>query len=439
MHVGPLAGKQLDSVALSAERLNIWEGSVRSSKTISSLIAWLKFVRHGPPGNLLMSGRTERTLKRNVVDVLTEMLGPQRCKLISGAGELYLLGRRVYLAGANDERAQEKIRGLSLSGAYGDELTTWPESYFVMLLSRLSEHGAQLYGSTNAEGPGHWLKRDYLDRAAVHLTQDREVIRTAGEDTLNLARFSFRLADNPHLPPDYVASLVREYQGLWRKRLIDGEWCVAEGAVYDMWDEALHVVDIIPPIQTWLCVSVDYGTTNPLHALLIGLGVDGRLYVTAEWRWDSRRAHRQLTDAEYSLRLRQWIQQAPIPATRLTGPVPQFWVVDPSAASFITQLHADGLSPAGANNEVLDGIRLVSTVLAMGKLKIHRSCRELIREIPGYSWSERDAQRGEDKPVKVDDHGCDSLRYGLMTTRSLWRQVIPLGSESPAEQFWGAA
>ena len=107
MRVAPLAGKQLDSVKLATSRLNIWEGSVRSSKTICSLIAWLTFVREGPPGNLLMVGKTERTLKRNIIDPLTEMLGDKRCHLIAGSGELWLLGRRVYLAGAEDERRGE--------------------------------------------------------------------------------------------------------------------------------------------------------------------------------------------------------------------------------------------------------------------------------------------------------------------------------------------
>jgi hypothetical protein len=207
-----------------------------------------------------------------------------------------------------------------------------------------------------------------------------------------------------------------------------------------MWDEGKHVIDIIPPIERWLCASVDYGTTNPLHALLLGLGVDGCLYVTAEWRWDSRKAHRQLTDSEYSERLRTWLRGTQIPATKLTGPAPQYWVIDPSAASFIAQLHYDGLRPVGANNSVLDGVRLVSTLLAMGRLKIHRSCTGLLTEIPGYSWSDKDAKHGEDKPVKADDHGVDSLRYGVMTTRALWQQVIPLAGPQPnAQDVWGMA
>ena len=82
VQVSPLTGKQLESVRHATARLDIWEGSVRSSKTISSLIAWLKFVRNAPPGNLLMAGKTERTLKRNILDPLTEMLGDQRCRLV---------------------------------------------------------------------------------------------------------------------------------------------------------------------------------------------------------------------------------------------------------------------------------------------------------------------------------------------------------------------
>src|SRR6185312_15847332 len=96
-----------------------------------------------PAGNLLMTGKTERTLKRNILDPMTEMLGPARCRLVQGSGELWLLGRRVYLAGANDERAQERIRGLTLAGAYADEISTLPQSFWSMLMSRLSVDGAR--------------------------------------------------------------------------------------------------------------------------------------------------------------------------------------------------------------------------------------------------------------------------------------------------------
>jgi hypothetical protein len=82
-----------------------------------------------------------------------------RCRYIAGAGELFLFGRRIYTAGANDARAVEKIQGLTLAGAYGDEVATWPEDLWDMLGTRLSIPGAQFFGTCNPAGPVHWLKR----------------------------------------------------------------------------------------------------------------------------------------------------------------------------------------------------------------------------------------------------------------------------------------
>jgi PBSX family phage terminase large subunit len=427
VEVSPLRGKQLESVKLATARQNLWEGSVRSSKTVSSLVAWVKYVRTGPGGNLLMTGKTERTLKRNIIDPLTEMLGAGRCKYVQGAGEIMLCGRRVYVAGANDERSQDKIKGLTLAGAMVDEVSTIPQSFYQMLLSRLSIEGAQLFGTTNPEGPAHWLKKDYLDKASLWLDHDGAVKRDP--EGLDLARFSFRLADNPHLPPAYVQSLREEFTGLWRKRLIEGLWVVAEGAVYDMFDEERHVVDVCPVIKRFVCASVDHGVTNPFHAVLIGVGIDRRLYVVAEWRWDSRARRRQLSDVEYSAKLREWLASVQFPGSQLHGVTPEMIVVDPAAASFRVQLFQDRLRPAMADNEVLDGIRAVSSLFATDRLKIHRSCRYLLEELQGYSWDEKAAQRGDDAPIKQNDHGADALRYGIVTTRSIWRNLI-----RPAEQ-----
>lgn len=427
MNVAPLVGKQRQSVELADHRLNIWDGSVRSSKTISSLIAWLLYVRSGPAGNLAMVGKTERTLKRNVIDVLVEMLGPKRCRHVQGEGELHLLGRRIYLAGANDERAQEKIRGLTLAGAYVDEASVIPESFWAMLLTRLSVEGARLFGTTNPDSPNHWLLQ-YLKRASTWIDHDGNLHRLHGDDRLDLARFSFRLADNPTLSPAYVEALAREFTGLWYQRFILGLWVLAEGAIYDTFDPrpgGPHVVDRLPPMEEWW-LGVDYGTANAFVTLLFGLGVDHRIYVAREWRWDSRKERRQLTDAEYSRRLRDWLDGLGWPDGHSADLVDRVYV-DPSAASFITQLWSDGwVGVRGANNDVADGIRSVSSLLVGDRLKIHRSCTGLIEEKTGYVWDPKASERGEDKPLKERDHGPDAERYGVMGARRHWRSWLSL-------------
>jgi len=70
---------------------------------------------------------------------------------------------------------------------------------------------------------------------------------------------------------------------------------------------------------------------------------------------------------------------------------------------------------------MVDSICLVSArAPGIDRLKIHKSCRGLISEIGRYSRSEANAERGEDVPVKVDDHAVDALRYSCATTRGVW-------------------
>lgn len=416
MKIVKLTPKQQQSIALANCRINIWEGAVRSSKTISSIIRWIRFIKEAPEGNLLMVGKTERTLKRNILDVIIRILGRRRARYVAGTGEFRVLGRVVYVCGANDESAQEKIRGLTLVGAYGDEVSTWPESFWVMLLSRLSVKGAKFFGTTNPDNPTHWLKKQ-LDRARVWLKHDGTVgdIRQIGEPSLkgkvmNLARFSFVITDNITLPKRYIRDLMNEYTGLWYRRFIGGEWVAAEGAIFDFWDPETMVVRDLPPMVRILGDGIDYGTTNPTAGVRVGIGADGRLYVTAEW------APARGTVGEHSQGYKAWLRDNPN-----TG----YTIVDPAAAAFKLQLRTDGITRVkNGNNDVLEGIRLVSSLIATGKLLVHADCVNLLDEIPGYSWDSKASEKGQDKPIKENDHFCDALRYIIFTTRALWRPYV---------------
>lgn len=407
-----LSPKQQRSIAEASARINLWEGAVRSGKTIASLWRWLLYVAAAPTGGeLVMVGRTADTVFRNLLQPLmnADLFGSfaKQVHYTPGARTARIFGRLVHIIGANDVQAEAKIRGMTVAGAYVDEVTILPKVFWDQLVARISVVGAKLFGSTNPDSPAHWLKTDWLE---------------AGNP--GVRSWHFTLDDNGALDPEYVAHLKRSYVGLWYRRFILGQWVIAEGAIYDMWDDTQHVVDRLPNIVYWLGTGIDYGTTNPLHAVLIGRGDDHRLYATAEYRYDSRQQRKQLTDVEYSARYRDWLANAPIPNTDLTGISPSYHVLDPSAASFRMQLHVDGISAHLADNSVLDGIRTVSSLLGQRKLLIHRSCVELIKELPGYSWDEKASLAGEDKPLKVNDHGCDGLRYIIQTTQSVWRSHV---------------
>lgn len=402
--IKPFTGKAARAYAAPLARINIWDGSVRSGKTINSIYAWCKFVRQGPPGLLMMVGRTEQTCRQNVIDPILEIFG-KHARYVRPY--LYLFGRKIVVVGANDMRAEGKIRGVTLAGAYVDEVTLIPESFFTMLLSRLSVEGAALIGTTNPDTPTHWLNKKFFKR----------------EKYLSLHRWHFTLHDNPHLPASYIEEIEKEYVGLWRRRFILGEWVVAEGAIYDMLDPARHLVQRLP----WdlreigqVPVSVaggDYGTTNPTSFLVLSAGPD-KLYVHHEYRYDSSEAGSQKTDADYSHDYLAWKKAHAHPL--------QYFFVDPAAASFILQVWRDGekrVTPA--NNDVRDGLREVATLLGADLLAFHEPTTEHVwEEMVGYVWDPTAQERGEDAPMKVNDHGPDALRYAVRGFRNTWTRYL---------------
>ena len=436
--VKPLVrGKQLDSFTLSAQGLahgHLWEGTVRSSKTVVSLMRWLEFVIDGPPGPLAMIGKTERSLKRNILDTLVQWLGPKRARLVQGSGEITICGRKVYLAGANDEGAVARIQGLTLVGFYGDEISTWPKAVFDMARTRLSMPGSEWFGTSNPDSKTHFLKTEIIDRAKRHLRRDGSIVQRRGDEWQDVHVYSFTLYDNPYLTPEFVRRTERSYTGMFYKRYILGEWCMAEGAIWDAWDDAKHVIPFsaIPTNAHWIGAGVDYGTNNPFHAGTLALGpaprgMDGAaLYVTTEYRYDSRRpGMRRKTDFEYASELQQWLGDVRNPGPHdVRGMVPPLLAVDPSAASFRVQLAQLGIDSAAADNNVIPGIRDVGSVIAADRLYVCEDAKYLIDEIPSYSWDDKAAKAGKDEPVKVDDHGCDQLRYIIRSSRADWWDVI---------------
>jgi PBSX family phage terminase large subunit len=355
---------------------------------MASVIRWIYFVAHAPQGNLLMVGKTERTLRRNILDVISDIVGPENFTVSSGLGECQLYGRKIYLAGANDERSESKIRGVTLLAAYGDEITLWPESFFTMLLSRLSEPGATFFGTTNPDSPAHWLKKGYIDR----------------KEEIGLNLYTFTLDDNETLPKDYIAALKREYTGLWYKRYILGIWCIAEGSIYPDYDSAK--VKVLPDAKDFdeYLVGCDFGATNPTVFLLLGRA-QNVWYVLRE-------AYIQRVgwvNSQYSTEL----------GTFLDGLYPRCVDVDPSATAFISQLRQDypKIDVRFANNSVLPGIQTVAQMMYSGALKISDQCPKLLEEFAGYVWDSKKQLLGEDAPVKVNDHCMDALRYACMRIR----------------------
>ncbi|MFC4373362.1 PBSX family phage terminase large subunit [Nocardia halotolerans] len=417
----PLSRKQITSIVQSREyRTSIWSGAVRSGKTIASILAFFDAITRAPAsGLILICGRTLQTIERNILEPMQDenVFGPwaRETHHTRGSNIAVIFGRTVHLIGASDVRAEGKLRGLTACLALVDEATLLPESFWTQLLARLSVPGARCLATTNPDNPNHFLKVGYIDRE--------------DDPEMDVKSFHFTLDDNPSLPPEYVAAIKAEFTGLFYLRNILGRWVAADGAIFDMYDPDQHVVpwDLLPEMRWIIGVGVDHGTTNPTHAVIVGHGVDDVLYVMDEWRHKSTSNEARWTNVQLSKGLRDWLAQPHHPSDPAEGqPWRGYVVVDGAAADYRVQLKQDGLSTVIAQKDVLYGIRTLTALVAAGRLKFTDRCPELLKEIPGYVWDTKATDQGKDAPVKVNDHGCDSLRYVIVTTERKWRRQIKL-------------
>lgn len=386
--------------------INILEGAVRSGKTWCLHPKAIYCCDYNVGGRKLFTGVSRQSVYNNVLTDLFNMVGPRNYSYNRNTGQLKLYGTEWLVIGAKDEGSERYVRGLTVGIAICDELSLMPQSFFQMLLTRMSPEGSRLYGTTNPDSPYHWLKTDYLDNAdlrAKHL----------------LWSDHFTMADNPNLSPEFLEAQKRLYRGFFYKRFIEGLWVIAEGAIYkDSWSEDLLYDRPDEPIglrgpggHQQRIISVDYGTTNPM--VFLDIYDDGRLFwVTREYYWDSAVEMRQKTDAEYADDLAQFI------GTNGDAKV----IIDPSAASFKAEMLKRGIWHVDADNEVNEGIRITSMVLNQ---RLVRFCRQTtpktIQQMQTYAWDAKAAQRGEEKPLKAYDHGPDAFRYFAKSEVPYWR------------------
>lgn len=415
-----LSPAQGRSIAQAHGFLNLWTGPIRSGKSISSLIRWLLYLANPPAGGvLLVTGKTMDTIYRNVFAPLQDpaLFGPaaRTVRYTRGAPTAQVLGRELEVISGSDAGSEQRLRGLTCAGWYGDEVSLLPETFFDQLIGRCSVNGAKGFGTTNPGAPNHWLRSRFLLRSW----------RSGGR----IRDWTLTMEDNPALSEEFKQSLRSLYTGMWFKRMILGLWVMAEGAVFDGYDSERHVITgELPRDMRWIGTGTDYGTRNPFACLLLGIGTHPRtgkrtLVLAREWSYESVKTGRQMSDSEYSDAVSEWLRTVEL-TEGVRGVTPPWEIVDPSAASYRVERHQAGATTYPGNNAVEDGLRMMASLFARDQLVIHDSCTGLLAELPGYSWDDRAAKLGRDEPVKADDHRIDAARYVIRTTVADWHSDV---------------
>lgn len=380
-----LSPKQREFVKYGTHRWNFKGGATRSGKTYLDF-RWIIPIRIreriGKDGLAVILGVTKSTIERNVLEPMRNLYGDMLVGTISSDNTAWIFGEKCYCLGAEKVSQVSKIRGASIKYCYGDEVADWSEEVFALLKSRLDKEYSCFDGTFNPQYPDHWLKK-LLDSNADIFSQ------------------TYTIDDNPFLPESFKENLKKEYEGtVYYDRYILGLWVRAEGLVYPMFGDDC-ITQEIPDTGDYY-ISIDYGTLNPFSAGLWCVGKRSAVRI-AEIYYSGRETRAQKTDEEYCDMVERLAGEKTIRAV----------VVDPSAASFIEALRRRGrFKVRHADNDVMNGIRTVSDFLRNGKIKIHESCENTIREFGLYRWDEKSEV---DRVVKENDHAMDEVRYMAMT------------------------
>lgn len=387
----------------------ICDGAVRSGKTIMMSTSYLEWAMNEfSDCNFAVCGKTVRAAERNIIMPLLSIRSITKKYEITYARSMSLMtvkrhGRAnyFYIFGGKDESSYALIQGITLAGVLFDEVALMPESFVDQAIARtISIANAKLWFNCNPESPSHWFYREWI---------------IDPENKHNAKHVHFLMDDNPGLTEDQKAKAKTTFPGIFYQRYILGQWVAAEGLIYPMFnDENLYDDSTRKPELEGLSArycAVDYGAENP--CVFLDIFDDGdTIWLDREYYWDGRKEHRTKTNDEYADDFQAFFSQRPL----LTSVI-----VDPSAASFKEQLSQRGYFVKNGDNDVLEGIRWTASMIFRRKIKVHKRCTHFIEESHSYIWDEKARQRGEEKPLKENDHEMDALRYFVKTIIPEWR------------------
>lgn len=379
----------------------ICDGAVRSGKTVcmaASYILWA--MRNFNGANFGICGKTIASAERNIIrplESIVDITAYFKCQYKSGSQNIFVVENDnvknyFYVFGGKDVSSYQLLQGITLSGILFDEVALMPENFVQQGLARcLSVENAKYWFNCNPESPHHWFYQEWL-------------LQTKKRNALHL---HFLMDDNPTITKKQLEEAKTQFSGVFYERYILGLWVMAEGLIYPMYEDAFGE----PPENEkpdLYALSIDYGTMNAFAATLWGR-YGNEYWAIDEYYYSGRDKGVTKTDDEYYNDLEKFLSERGLGDQRI------YTVIDPSAASFISLLRkSPRYNVWKAKNDVVKGIELTAVAMQRGIIKFSNSkCKCIKKEFGGYVWDEKST---EDRPVKINDHAMDSVRYFVATS-----------------------
>jgi PBSX family phage terminase large subunit len=402
--------------------INIWEGSVRSGKTLASIIAWLLFIEQSPDFYFFMSGNTVKSLFQNVIDgeygILSIHPGSRWQK---DQTTLYIPTSQgikvVRCFGSADENSKDSLVGLTAGGWYADELNKHHITFIYEATKRtFASQDRRHFATMNPDNPNKEVYKEFVDYYRLMSKEDKKKIG-------GVNYYHCTLDDNPALTPEMKTRIHDEFKhkGFEYDRFVLGKRVVAQGLVFPGVANRQVFLDFdIKRVKVRWC-AIDWGVDNPSVLYFGGhMMYDNGHQIKNDYRIvreaymdDKGKVENDVVDRyEYECK-----SLGIDPYSLEIG-------IDPSALAlknaFIRRGYFGRRGSAGApqlnaDNQVRDGISYMRSYLYAGVLRYHISCINAQREFGSYSYDPRAALRGEEVPVKVNDHCMDATRYMVNT------------------------
>lgn len=382
------------------------------------------FCKKYPGATALMIRKTRQSMTNSTV-LFTErkIIGPDPSvhHFPSKNRFEYDNGSILAYGGMADDEQREQIRSTGQDGsvdiAWMEEATAFTEDDFNEVLARMRGKAApwaQIILGCNPDAPTHWIARRLIEQGEAHVYYSGAM-------------------DNPHNPPAYIEALAK-LTGVLGMRLRDGRWIQAEGAVYEEYDQTVHLIDPFTIPKHWRRIRVvDFGFTNPFVCQWWALDGDGRMYLYREIYMSQRTVKQH---AEQMKLIEHWYLPS---ANGRKDYNPErekaeVTVCDHDAEDIAT-LKENGFSHCReAVKDVSRGIQAVQERLRLagdGRPRLFICRNALVEmdermdtakrptstasEFPAYVWPKsQDGRPIKEAPVKENDHGMDALRYAVM-------------------------
>jgi len=206
--------------------------------------------------------------------------------------------------------------------------------------------------------------------------------------------YHFTTYDNPFIPAEEITKLKSQLTEDRFSQEYLAEFKKTEGLVYKDFKRELDIVSIIPEHFKTIICGLDFGFTNPVAILNIGVDSENTFWITEEW-YKTGQTNEQI--GEILLKMK-----------------PNSVYPDPAEPDRIQALQRIGVNCREVSKDVEAGIDRLTELFKQRKIKIHKSCINLIWELETYSYPERRPNQNEkETPIKENDHALDALRYAI--------------------------